>query len=132
MSENHLYPPKTICNHPKSSTTIQKHPLKNICNHPKPTITTQNHPQSGGIFLKLAATGLKPSISMSEHPQSFKKHLRPTLVFMWNSALRQKFNFCFSVRFLLVLTKFSFWEGDWGLGNNSMKIWHVCDISWFP
>ena len=28
--------------------------------------------------------------------QSFTKHLKQNLVFMWNSALRKKFNFCFS------------------------------------
>ena len=28
--------------------------------------------------------------------QSFTKYLRLTLVFMWNSVLCQKFNFCFS------------------------------------
>ena len=28
-------------------------------------------------------------------PQSFTKHLRLTLIFMWNCALREKFNFCF-------------------------------------
>ena len=44
ISENHLNPLKTICKHPKPSTTIQNHPPKNICNHPKPTITTQSHP----------------------------------------------------------------------------------------
>ena len=27
--------------------------------------------------------------------QSFTKYLRLTLVFIWNSALREKFNFCF-------------------------------------
>ena len=34
-----------------------------------------------------------------------------TLVFMWNSAQREIFNFCFS-EFSLVLTKLSFWQGD--------------------
>ena len=31
--------------------------------------------------------------------------------------------------FLLVLTKFSFWEEDWALGYNSMKFWDFPDIS---
>ena len=69
ITENHLKPPKTICKHPKPSTIFQNHPLKNICNHPKPTITSRNHPQSARIYLELAVTGLKPSISMWEHPQ---------------------------------------------------------------
>ena len=64
ISENHLNPPKTICKHPEPSTAIQTHLLKNICNNPKPTITTQSHPQSARIYLELAVTGLKTSISM--------------------------------------------------------------------
>ena len=35
-----------------------------------------------------------------------------TLVFMRNSTLREKFSFNFLGFFLLVLTKFSFWEED--------------------
>ena len=41
--------------------------------------------------------------------KSFTKYLRLTLVFMWGSALREKFNFCFSRAFLLVLAKLLFW-----------------------
>ena len=36
-----------------------------------------------------------------------------------------KVKFQFLISFLLVLTKFSFWEEDWALGYNSMTI---CDI----
>ena len=87
ITEYHLKLPKTICQHPQLSTTIQNHPPKNICNHPKPTNTTRNHPQSARIYLELAVTALKSSISMWEHPQSFiKKYLRETLVFTWNSV----------------------------------------------
>ena len=64
ISEYHLNPPKTICKHPKPSTTIQNHPPENIYNRPKPTITTQSYPQSARIYLQLAVTGLKTSISM--------------------------------------------------------------------
>ena len=64
ISGNHLNPPKTICKHPKPSTTIQNHPPKNIYNHPRSTITTQSHPQSARIYLELAVTRLKTSISM--------------------------------------------------------------------
>ena len=96
ISENHLNPPKTIWKHLKPYTTIQNHLLKNIYNHPKATITTQGHPQSARIYLKLAVTDLKTSIWMWEHPQSLTKHLRSTLVFMWNGALWQKFNCCIS------------------------------------
>ena len=64
ITESHLKRLKTVFKHPKPSTIFQNHPLKNICNHPKPTITTRNHPQSARIYLELAVTGLKPSISM--------------------------------------------------------------------
>ena len=59
--------------------------------------------------------------SSSFNLQLFTKKLRVTLVFMWNSALRGKFNFYFSKSFLLVLTKFSFWQEDWALGCYSVN-----------
>ena len=99
ISEYHLNPPKTICKHPKPSTAIQNHPPKNIYNDLKPTIATQSLPGAARIYLELAVTGLGASISMWEHPQSLTKYLRPTLVFMWSSALRQGFNFCISEDF---------------------------------
>ena len=40
-----------------------------------------------------------------------------------------KVQFVFFSSFLLVLTKFSFWEEDWALGYNSMKFWDFPDIS---
>ena len=49
--------------------------------------------------------------------------------FISNSALREKFNFCFFKSFLLVLTKFLFWQGDWALGYHSMKVRHFPVIS---
>ena len=52
------------------------------------------------------------------------------LVFMWNCALWKKFLFFKS--FLLVLTKFSFWLGDWTLGYHSVKFRHLPQIFWFP
>ena len=61
--------------------------------------------------------------------QSFTKYLRQTLVFKWDSALWEKFDFCFFRRFLLVLPTFSSWEEDWALRNNSMKFWDFPDIS---
>ena len=51
-------------------------------------------------------------IYSSFEQQLFTKYLKQTLVFVWNSALREKFNFCFSGIFLLVPRKFSFREGD--------------------
>ena len=35
--------------------------------------------------------------------QSFTKYLRLTLVFMWNTALREKFNFCFQEFFVSII-----------------------------
>ena len=43
-----------------------------------------------------------------------------------------KVKFLFFSRFLIVLTRFPFREGDQTLGNNSMKFWDFPDISWFP
>ena len=40
--------------------------------------------------------------------QSFTVYLGLSLLFVWNSALREKFNFYFLRAFLLVLTKFLF------------------------
>ena len=40
-----------------------------------------------------------------------------------------KVQFLFFSSFLLVLTKFSFWEEDWALGYNSMIFWDFPDIS---
>ena len=57
--------------------------------------------------------------------ESWPKHMRQTLVL--NSALPEKFNPIFE-QFLLVLTKLSFWEEDWTLGYNSLKIWDLPDI----
>ena len=62
--------------------------------------------------------------------QSFTKYFRLTIVFMRNSALREKFNFFFFFKsFLLVLTKFSIWHREWALGNDSMKFRHFPNFS---
>ena len=41
----------------------------------------------------------------------------------------EKFNFCFSKSFLVVLTKFSFWQEDWALGYHSIRFRLFPDIS---
>ena len=63
-------------------------------------------------------------------PQSFTKYLRQTLIFMSNSALRGKFNFCFSGYFYYDWQKFDSGGGR-ELGSNSMKFWDFPDISFF-
>ena len=40
-----------------------------------------------------------------------------------------KVQFLFFSSFLIVLTKFSFWEEDWALGYNSMELCDFPDIS---
>ena len=47
-------------------------------------------------------------LSAMSYQQSFTKYLRQTLVFMSNSALKEKLNFYLFRSFLLVLTKVSF------------------------
>ena len=61
--------------------------------------------------------------------QSFTKYFWLTIVFVKHSALREKFNFLFFKNFLIVIAKFSFWEGDWAVGYYSMGFRHFCDSS---
>ena len=61
--------------------------------------------------------------------QWLTKYLRLTLVFMWKSAQRDKFSFGFIKRFLLVIAKLSFRQGDWALGYHSMGFRHFPNIS---
>ena len=58
--------------------------------------------------------------------ESLKKYFRQSLGFMWKSALRKKFIFCFRGGFLIVLTKFFS-----GVEPGTRK-GHFSDISWFP
>ena len=46
--------------------------------------------------LSLKGSGEKEKKKKGFQEQSFTRYLRLTLVFMWNSALRGKFNICFS------------------------------------
>ena len=50
---------------------------------------------------------------------------------LWNSKIHLKARpkSLFFRRFSLVLTKFSFKEEIWALGNYSMKLWDIPDIS---
>ena len=63
--------------------------------------------------------------------QYLTRYLRLTLVFMWNSTQRKGFNFYFSRVFFLLLTKLSWWRGDWALGYHAMKFrqFHAVIIS---
>ena len=68
--------------------------------------------------------------SNSGHTYNHWKNKRQTLVFIWNSALREKFNFSYFIlasnekMFMLTLT--------WALVYNSSKFWDFPDISIFP
>ena len=64
--------------------------------------------------------------------QSFAKYLRLTLVLLFSCDIEGKVQFLFFRRLLLVLTKASFREQDWALGNNSTKFWDFPDIFKFP
>ena len=60
--------------------------------------------------------------------QSFTKYLRLTLVFMQNSALREKFNFYVSVVFLSI-NKIFILQEDWALAYHSTRFRQFPDIS---
>ena len=80
----------------------------------------------------LATTGAIRDTSrekLYQELQSWPKYMIQTLALVWNSTLQKRFNFNFLNSFLLVLITFSFWEEDWALGYNSMKIWDLLDIS---
>ena len=62
--------------------------------------------------------------------QSFTKYFRLNLVFMQNSALREKFNFCFSGVFASSNKVFILAE-DWTLGYYSMDFRDFSDIPIF-
>ena len=70
--------------------------------------------------------------------QSFTKYLRKALVSMWNSKIRETFNFYFSAVFCWYQQSFYFekwpghWEEDWALDYNSMNFWDFPDLSEFP
>ena len=66
------------------------------------------------IAQKISETILGATISQG--------YLRVALVFVWGSGLPAGCNFHFQEFFasiLLVLTKFSFWRGQWALGYRS-------------
>ena len=105
ISENHLNPSKTICKHPKPSTAIQNYPSKNIYSCPKPAIASRS----------LA----RASCNWSENIHIYV--ITPTIIhraFETNSSFHvkqrttAKVQFLYFRRFLLVLTKLSFREGD--------------------
>ena len=55
-----------------------------------------------GIYLMCLKEHPRPNLKVFQYclqRQSFTKCLRQNLVFMWNSAQREKFNFCFSGEF---------------------------------
>ena len=54
--------------------------------------------------------------------QSFRKHFRLALVFMQITHYGESLIFIFN-SFLLVLTKFSFWQGDWAICYHFMEFW---------
>ena len=64
--------------------------------------------------------------------QSVTGYLGLALVFIWDEALRERFNRYFSGLFLLVLAKFSFWQGEWALGYHFLRFRPFPNVSQFP
>ena len=71
---------------------------------------------------------------------SFFQNIKTTIIhriFQSNSSFHMKWYTTgkvysrFFKRFLLVLTKFSFWQGDWALGYHSMRFLHFPDLCEF-
>ena len=60
-------------------------------------------------------------MSESFELQPFTKILETNSSFYVKQRTK-KSSISFFSRFLIILTKFSFWEEDWALGYNSMKI----------
>ena len=61
--------------------------------------------------------------------QSSTNYLRLTLIFMWNSALREKFIFCFSCFFASIISIIFILAGGWALGYHVMGFWDFPDIA---
>ena len=51
--------------------------------------------RAGSTLGWLAVGGLEPFMFIWGRPQPFARYLGPALIFVWDSALRQGFNFCF-------------------------------------
>ena len=66
-------------------------------------------------------------LETKENPETITYKIFKT-VFMRNIAQQEKFNFCFSRKFLLLLTKISFWQGERALGYRSMEVREFPDI----
>ena len=66
-------------------------------------------------------------MSLSSYLQFRTKYLRQTLAFMWNSALREKFNFHFYGVLCWCWQKFSFWTGHYAI-----ILWHFEIFLIFP
>ena len=79
-------------------------------------------PSPGLLMLELYSRFCYNLHKIFEKNSSFHVKLRTT----------GKVQFLFLKRLLLVLTKFSFREEDWALGNNSIKFWDFPDICLFP
>ena len=62
-------------------------------------------------------------------PTTMSKIFETSASFLVKQGTTGKVQFLFSRSFLLVPTKFSFWEQDWALAYNFMKFWDFSDIS---
>ena len=76
-----------------------------------------------------SVTVLRFTKGVKVYLQPWTKHLRQTLVFLWNSALWEKFITYFFRNLVPVLTKISFWEDNRGIGYNFVKFRGLAYIS---
>ena len=86
------------------------------------------------IFKEIKFEGVCCKLKSKEviQRQSVQKYIRRSVIFTWNSAVREKFHFYILEVFWLVLSKFSFLQEDVALGYYSMKFRHLPNISWHP
>ena len=81
------------------------------------------------LFKKIFANVLEP---IPHHATTIHKIFETDFIFHVKQRTTGKVYFLFFKSFLLVLTKLSFWQGDWILGYHSMSLRYFTKISLFP
>ena len=80
------------------------------------------------VFLCFKTPGAIWKQKTVSRDKTVDKTFGQTLVFMWNSTLRENLISIFQ-RLFTVITKFLFWEKELPLGYDSMKFWDFPDDS---
>ena len=73
------------------------------------------------VGFKLGMSDDRKLTIFSVQPTTIQKIFETNSSFHMKQRTTGKVHFLFLSSFLLVLTKFSFWEEDWALGHNSNK-----------